>query len=606
MNEPDSDLVAHVRSIERHAAALASLDGSVARDAVSAETKLLEVILRGVGPMFVQACDPIVTRAVYRIGGRQDLQSQRSKELRGVCLTGENCWPRERSGYEPPLGEHADSDVWAVVGTATVPTLYRSTYTTEWHEPGQNLVRWTQTLTEISVRQAHEDGLMSTVVAERMAEALESALRRAQRSESETRERVARLKCILGLLTSRGVARLLALALAGLVAATPACSAPPSEADARIDDAPADAPTDGPTGCTKHSDCASDACLPDSTCADEQDVAYLSSALETSSTCTRAEPCGYVDIAQRTGKPIWRVYQVFAQPHPQWSGAVLIDRHLTVLGDPGRSVIESPPADAALFACRDSTLVIDGVQLLGAGTERGIEFTGTDGTLAIRRATIEGFQVGIQAHARDFSLLESSIVGNVRDALVIHAERALIRSNTFARNGQALYIASQGRAGEITNNLIVANRAELSAVPERLPAVTVLGLGLFAHNTIVGNTSSVDAGPVGVWVDDGWRCANNVVAQNRSDSGEQRAQTGGCMHARSLISYYAGETPYVGNLYLRDGEWRSIFVDPATDFHLRPASSAVDFGVATMPAVIVDHDGHARMGNPDVGAFEAQ
>ncbi len=55
-------------------------------------------------------------------------------------------------------------------------------------------------------------------------------------------------------------------------------------------------------GCVAHSECMSDACLPDGSCSTGSDVAYVDPA-GSGSACTQAAPCEDVVAALATGRP---------------------------------------------------------------------------------------------------------------------------------------------------------------------------------------------------------------------------------------------------------------------------------------------------------------
>ena len=56
----------------------------------------------------------------------------------------------------------------------------------------------------------------------------------------------------------------------------------------------------GTERCARHTDCESRACLPDSTCANAADVAYVKAAAPDTAPCTRAAPCGHISTALTT------------------------------------------------------------------------------------------------------------------------------------------------------------------------------------------------------------------------------------------------------------------------------------------------------------------
>src|SRR5262249_44056943 len=69
-------------------------------------------------------------------------------------------------------------------------------------------------------------------------------------------------------------------------------------------DGPADSSTPGL--CVVHTDCASNACLPDGSCADPNDIAWVDELGTSNPTCSRALPCSTISNAINTNKPTIR------------------------------------------------------------------------------------------------------------------------------------------------------------------------------------------------------------------------------------------------------------------------------------------------------------
>jgi len=72
--------------------------------------------------------------------------------------------------------------------------------------------------------------------------------------------------------------------------------------------------------CSTHADCsASAACLPDGSCGDDSNVAYVDPSGSDNTTCTKSMPCTKVSKALATSRPFVKFHgttneQVYAQP----------------------------------------------------------------------------------------------------------------------------------------------------------------------------------------------------------------------------------------------------------------------------------------------------
>ena len=115
--------------------------------------------------------------------------------------------------------------------------------------------------------------------------------------------------------------------------------------------------------CTRHTDCESRACLPDGTCADAADVAYVEAATPDTAPCTKAAPCGHISTALTTGKLTIKL-------HGTIDGGVTIDRGrvVTLLGDPGATLTRRAGGGPVVLATSTGTrLSIYDVAIADAG-----------------------------------------------------------------------------------------------------------------------------------------------------------------------------------------------------------------------------------------------
>ena len=247
--------------------------------------------------------------------------------------------------------------------------------------------------------------------------------------------------------------------------------------------------------CTAHSDCASNACLPDGSCGTDSNVAYVDPSGSDNTTCSKVMPCTKVAKALATNRP----YVKFAGTTDE---AVTVNaaRHVTFLATLGAVLTRSTGTGAIIAVSDDNTnlQVFDlsiknapnnpsgfGVAIPSASGAPSVSLvrvtisnnpgggiSASGGTLSVSQSTISGNQGGgISASGGTLSVSRSTISGNLGGGISISGAQFTIENN---------FIATNGAAGTAFGGLY-------------LQSITVAGTHVVDFNTITGNVGTMNA-----------------------------------------------------------------------------------------------------------------
>jgi hypothetical protein len=329
--------------------------------------------------------------------------------------------------------------------------------------------------------------------------------------------------------------------------------------------------------CTAHAQCAaSNVCLPDGTCADEAQIAYVQAG-GTGTTCTKFAPCGTLDVGLTTNMPFVKIN----------SGAVAdikttsIDgKAVMVLAEPGAR-LERVNVGVILEVRNNADVKIFDLEVAGAtGSGNAAIFIASGAPiLTLTRVKIDDSQgPGISAIAGTLTMTQSTVSRNTGGGISISGAQFDLVGNVFFSNGSGM---SAVGAVSISTSQSTTNRLEFNS---------------FSKNLVqdgVGSAIQCNAGA--------FTARNNIMSGSGTLTNLEQVN-GSCAHAYSIVR--PGMLPAgVGN---RADD--PLFKNTTTgDLHIlpgSPAAGAADPGSDLTGVVAHDIDGDVRMNPADIGADE--
>lgn len=328
-------------------------------------------------------------------------------------------------------------------------------------------------------------------------------------------------------------------------------------------------------GCTSHAECPmSNACLPDGSCADAGDVAYVSAAPAGTDNpmCTKAMPCTTIMKALATNRPYLKL-------HGSLDEQVMIsNRSLTLLADPG-TVLTSSATGNILTVDKVSNVKVYDLEISGAsGNGAGVSLpSGSNQTVTLSHVTMtrnNGMGGAVLAQGGTINIDRSKIFNNTSGGISIFMGQFDIENNFITGNGD---LATTVYGGVYLNQ-------------------TNAGTRILSFNTISTN-KAVTGNPSGVSCNSllqDLTASNNIIYGNTSINTSMQINGNHCLWTYSDI----GPDAVPGN----------VNVDPgfaSGDFHLQSTSPLIN--QADPNATLgIDIDGEARPqgGRRDIGADE--
>jgi hypothetical protein len=243
-------------------------------------------------------------------------------------------------------------------------------------------------------------------------------------------------------------------------------------------------------GCISESDCASLACLPNGSCADEATVLYVDAAGSDEATCTRTDPCATVTRAvalasatrqyirvtgEITDSPVIlsKNVEIFAAPGSKLVGVVTTDWVLkiqkSVVKIHGLAIYCAGGADqTGVKTEMDSTTTLDTVDISGCGRNGAVEMKG--GITFVTRSNLHDNTAGaLRSDASaNFSITNNVIHHNASSGATINFAADAVRPdlafefNTVIDNQTGLSTAGTITCAEaipIANNIVARNTA---------------------------------------------------------------------------------------------------------------------------------------------------
>ncbi len=324
-------------------------------------------------------------------------------------------------------------------------------------------------------------------------------------------------------------------------------------------------------GCTQHSECASEVCLPDGSCAVNTDVAYVKGATGSGSACTQVAPCLTLTAAITAAKPLVKVKGATTEP----AGIVLSGKTLRVFADAGASVSRNS-AGAVIELATATTLelnelaIVDGLGANGVGVL--LSASGANNQLTMNHATVRGCAgVGVKADGGVVTLTGTIITGNKGGGLSVV-------------NGSF----------KLTNNIIAANGDADASSVGGVSLTSTANDNVFEQNTIVYNRSVIGNPGASCFAIASFHGRRNIITSNKLGITFPAGQSVGCADIESYTAagaaandlQFAAVPPSVPNFHLtaaspatvRDVSGVTACSGPDIDGDMRPQVGLCDFG----------------------------
>jgi hypothetical protein len=421
-----------------------------------------------------------------------------------------------------------------------------------------------------------------------------------------------------------------------------------------------DAGSDGATGCTgdlgcqscsEHTECTmSNVCLPDGTCADSTQVAYVDPSGSDNAQCSKMNPCTKVMAALATNRP-------YVKFHGTTDEVVTISQNVTLLADPGAKLTKTSyvPGIGAILSVDGSPqavrVAIYDLEVTGAVVPYwwGIFLYSTQDTLELHRAKVtNNAGGGIAGYGgKAVTISQSTVTGNGSgytactyygdgSGIFVMETTLTISESTFSDNrcfgiylfGHGITISqckingntiSKNKAGgldvlhatnvDIENNFFFANGSGTSLAggvivehitPADPPVPSRIEFNSFNQNLSNDGIGSAIHCDTGVTLS----ARNNIMSDNGTSTNME--QVGGpCTHTYSIVQP-GTLPPGIGNIAMDPK-----FENTATgDLHLQsgsplsPAAGAAEPNLDLTGISAYDIDGDPRTNPADIGADE--
>lgn len=216
--------------------------------------------------------------------------------------------------------------------------------------------------------------------------------------------------------------------------------------------------------CSKHSECASAACLPDGSCGSDANVAYVA-ANGSGTACSLSAPCPTLGAALAKNKAFIKVAAGDVVKDTQ---ATIIDgKTVTILADPGAKLSRNG-SNAVLEIRGLSDVKIYDLEITGASGTAGHAVDLSDNgspKLALTRVKLTGNQgLGLRAQGGSLVLSQSTVVSNTGGGVSVSNAAFDITNNFIVGNGSADMVAGSDFGGLSLSGPSGTNRLERNTV----------------------------------------------------------------------------------------------------------------------------------------------
>jgi len=332
-------------------------------------------------------------------------------------------------------------------------------------------------------------------------------------------------------------------------------------------------------GCRAHTECPSEACLPDGSCGSDATVAFVDGQLGGGSECTRAAPCAKLADAMAVSprRPFIKITGTLDE------NITIAGRDLTLLAAPGAQISKGSGRVFAVEGTSNVSIYDLQIGSATASSQIGVELrSGATGTTALHRVRVVNTTQGaVIALGGKLTVERSTIVDNLGGGVIVRSAAldVTLRNNFILFNGRAT-----GTMATLFGGVLIEKDSSTSAVE---------------FNTIAYNQSN------GLQNRAGLACFGSTTA---AGGNLVYGNWEGVAAASDLTQ--VGGNCLTGNTFAA-GSGDLGFANPSTttfDPHLTAGSppTILDAGGACATRVPFDFDGHARPSGSacDLGADE--
>lgn len=320
--------------------------------------------------------------------------------------------------------------------------------------------------------------------------------------------------------------------------------------------------------CTAHTDCASELCLGDGSCADESAIAYVTPT-GADAACSHELPCGDLQAAEDTVRTYIKLTGDITDAGP----VAFRSNARTIFGGGASLGVQGTNATMIEITGSSTSLIIHGLELKNAAGANGavISMPGTDAQLVLDRVQVAGNAgTGLSAAGGKVTIRRSMFIQNLTMGLRIDGGEYQITNSMFLQNGNP----SVNTGGVILSPTSTSSR--------------------FDFNTVADNSASGGPSKLGIQCSSAPPITNSIIAGNNY---------GACTLSYSVFD--STLAPGAGNVMGSGG-----FVDTADarspSFYRIGAMSAGLDKANPSSTMDLDLDGDARPAGSgrDIGADE--
>lgn len=259
-------------------------------------------------------------------------------------------------------------------------------------------------------------------------------------------------------------------------------------------------------GCTSHAEClGSNTCLPDGSCANPSDVAYIAPWPKGTDNpaCSMATPCTKIANALATGLRYLKLYGTTDE------AVTIQDRDVTMLADPGATLTRTNNGNILIVDGTSNVEIYDLTINGASGNGAGISLpTGGSQALTLTRVTMSknnGTGGAITVSGGTINLYQSTVALNSGGGISLTAASFDLENNIVAQNGGpgtmygGLHINQLGSGAHTIEFNTITQNGGVSGSAAGVACEFIAQPISFGNNIVYGNSSRQVSGPNCAW-----------------------------------------------------------------------------------------------------------